>query len=131
MISNWKDFLNESKSNLCGSKMCNECPFSKNSLPGWLADYTPDEVIEFVTNEGLFPCHKMVKGDDLDQDEVEEKIESGEMKLCRGFVESIIKSAKSPRYNQTLIEAMKEVRAEGTSPESMAIWDFKKHHSKK
>lgn len=114
---------------LCGRKMCNECPFSKNSAKGWLADYTPEDVTDFVNNEGLFPCHKMVKGDDLDQEEVKDAIESGEMKLCRGFVESIIKSAKSPKYNKMLIDAIKVVRSEGLSQDSMPTWEFKKHHS--
>jgi hypothetical protein len=119
--------LNESAGNVC-KKICNECPFSKKSIPGWLADYTVQDIMDFQNGEALFPCHKMMPDADLDQEEVQQKIESGELKLCRGYVESVIKSAKSPRYNQVLKDAMAQARAEGLSEESMPIWEFKKHH---
>lgn len=42
--------------NTC-KKVCNECPFSKSSLRGWLAGYTADELHRIVMSEMHFPCH--------------------------------------------------------------------------
>jgi hypothetical protein len=111
------------------AKMCNECPFSNKSLSGWLGGYTFDDIQSFMRAEISFPCHKMV-GEQIDVFKVNDKIQSGEMKLCRGYVESIIKSAKMPYMNRILIEAVKQVKADGLSEDSMPMWDFKKHHEK-
>lgn len=127
-ITSFKDFICESQGNTC-AKVCKECPFSKNSIPGWLADYSIDDIQSYMNNEALFPCHLMLSEESLSQEDVQDKIESGELKLCRGYVESVIKSAKSPRYNKHLIEAIAKVKSEGLSDETMAIWDFRKHHN--
>ena len=113
--------------NLC-KKLCNECPFSNKSIPGWLADYSVEDIKELQNQEALFPCHLMID-ENLSQEEAEEKIISGEMKLCRGYVESMKKSCKSPRTNKLLIEALNIVREEGVSSDSMTIWDFMKYHN--
>ncbi len=126
-IKLFENFLNE---NTC-SKICKECPFSKNSLPGFLADYTPQDIVDFMNREDLFPCHMMMPDENLDQSDVEKMIKNGELKLCRGYVESIIKSAKLPRNNKFLLDAMKCVRESGVSENSMPIWEFVKHHTKK
>jgi hypothetical protein len=111
------------------AKMCNECPFSNKSLSGWLGGYTFDDIQAFMRAEVSFPCHKMVV-EQIDVFTANYKVQSGEMKLCRGYVESIIKSAKSPYMNKVLVEAVKQVRGEELSEDSMAMWDFKKHHEK-
>jgi len=111
------------------SKLCGECPFSNKSIRGWLTDYTIEDIKTFQRNDGLFPCHKMVEGDGLSQAEVSKAIEAGEMKMCRGYVESIVKSAKLPQKGSALYEAYLTVKAEGTSEKSMTIWDFEKHHT--
>lgn len=113
--------------NIC-QKLCNECPFSKGSLPGWLSSYTIDDVSNFMSNEALFPCHLMIKENNLNQAEVQHKLESGELKLCRGYLESMIKTCKMPRYNKILTEARELVKQEGTSENSMSMFEFKKHH---
>lgn len=113
--------------NVC-SKLCGECPFSKNSAKGWLADYTPQDIQNFMNGEALFPCHKMVEGDELTQAEVKEKILSGELKLCRGYVESMVKSCKMPKFNKILLEARALVKEEGLSADSMSIFEFIKYH---
>lgn len=111
-------------------KLCNECPFSNKSLSGWLGGYTVDDISVFHRQETSFPCHKMMTENNLTQTEADKAIKNGSMKLCRGYVESIIKSAKSPYMNKILVQAIAEVRAEGLSEDSMAIWDFKKYHEK-
>lgn len=110
------------------AKPCNECPFSHNSIRGWLAAYTIQDIKDYINNEALFPCHKMMLEDDMNQEEVKESITSGEMKLCRGYVECVIKSCKSPKYNQELKDAIAQVKSEGLSADTMAVWDFEKHH---
>jgi hypothetical protein len=114
--------------NVC-AKICKECPFSNQSLKGWLADYKDDDIIAIMRDEVSFPCHKLVNSDmtDLQADKL---IKSGELKLCRGYVESIIKSAKSPFMNVELIKAIQYVRESGLSENSMPIWEFKKYHEK-
>jgi len=111
------------------AKLCNECPFSNQSLNGWLSDYTVEDIMTFMRNEVSFPCHKMVD-ENISVDKANKLINSGEIKLCRGYVESIIKSAKMPFMNKNLLEAIKLVKEQGLSENSMAIWDFKKHHEK-
>ncbi len=113
--------------NVC-KKLCNECPFSNKSLNGWLAGYSIEDIHRMQNAEVLFPCHKMMGEDNLSIEDAESAIENGEMKLCRGYVESLIKSCKMPKYNKFLKEAREAVKEEGISEESMAIWDFKKHH---
>lgn len=115
--------------NVC-AKLCNECPFSKNSAAGWLADYSVGDIQDFMNHEGLFPCHKMVEGDELSQEEVKEKIESGELKLCRGYMESMIKTAKMPKFNKLLLQARALVKEQGMSADSMSLFEFAKHHNK-
>jgi len=48
---------------------CRECPFRKDSAPGWLGSYTPQEVMEVVVNDGPFLCHSRVDYDDDDWDD--------------------------------------------------------------
>ena len=92
-------------------KVCSECPFSNQSIKGWLADYSIEDLVQMVTTEQSFPCHKLMDHG-MDSGEAQDLIQDGEMKLCRRFVESIIKSAKMPKYNQQLIQAMDQVKKE-------------------
>lgn len=116
------------KSIVC-AKACAECPFSNRSMKGWLSNYTIDDVKQFIFNEAFFPCHMMMPENDMTQEEVQEAIKKGEIKFCRGYVESMIKSAKRPKYNQELLEAYKKVREEGLSDHTMDIMEFEKHHT--
>lgn len=113
--------------NVC-TKLCNECPFSKKSINGWLADYTVEDFQAFHRADAPFPCH-MMTGDDMAIDEVEHAIRVGNLKLCRGYVESIIKSCKLPT-NPLLVKAVTLVKEQGLSEDSMPIWEFKRHHEK-
>lgn len=113
--------------NVC-KKICNECPFSNKSMKGWLANYTINDIIEIQSNELLFPCHMMMSDNDMTFIEVSESIKEGKLKLCRGYVESMIKSCKLPRHNTILINAILHVKKEGISKNSLSIQDFKNHH---
>ena len=114
--------------NIC-SKICNDCPFSSNSVNGWLADYNIEDFKSMMDQEVLFPCHMMMKEDDLTVDKAQEKIIKGELKLCRGYMESMIKSCKMPKFNKYLLNVRQKVKEEGVSDSSMSIYSFTKHHT--
>ena len=37
--------------------ICPECPFAKKSIPGHIADYTPEQLHQIAVAEVFFPCH--------------------------------------------------------------------------
>ena len=135
-ISNYEDIINgtdtvkvPSSNIVVCKKMCNDCPFSKTSMKGFLADYTIEDFIAYQRSSTSFPCHKMMSDGDMSPEETHKAIENGEMKLCRGYVESIIKSCKKPD-TEILSKAVEFVREDGLSDNSMAIWDFKEFHNR-
>ena len=69
------------------SKLCVECPFSATATKGWLGSHTLDGVLSAQQNEELFSCH-MARKENMTSD----NIESGEIKICRGYVASATKS---------------------------------------
>lgn len=107
--------------------LCNECPFSCNSSKGWLAHYTVMDFKDFMNNEILFPCHKLVTVD-MSLIEASELIQQGKLRLCRGYVESMIKSCKLPK-NLEFQKVINQIKVEELSYKSMAIWDFTTHHN--
>lgn len=114
--------------NVC-KKLCKECPFSNQSIPGWLASYDVEDFKTMQDNDILFPCHMMMPDEDIPVDQLQDRIMSGELKLCRGYIESYIKSCKMPRSNKLLIQIRAEVKAEGLSEESMSLHQFNKYHT--
>ena len=121
--------MNEHKIKLC-PKMCNECPFYNKSIKGFIADYNVMDFHQIMSNEISFPCHKSMSEDDIEFKEAEYLIDNGEITMCREYVESVIKSAKSPYHNKQLIEAIKQVKIDGLSEHSMSIFEFINHHTK-
>lgn len=67
--------------------LCNECPFSTSSPKGWLGPHTLDGMLDAQQNGTLFSCHMLRK-----QDMKIGNIECGEVRICRGFIASAIKS---------------------------------------
>lgn len=119
--------ITEDKSQRCKSA-CTECPFSSKSPRGFLADYDANDFLTFMNLEIAFPCHMTMGEVDIKAEETQKKIESGEMKLCRGYLESMIKSCKSPR-NSFLKKHIDEIR-NNLSDHTMSIFEFMKHHDK-
>ena len=118
----------KNKVNLC-PKICGECPFSNRSMKGFLADYEIEDFYKFMSSEVAFPCHMRMGEEDVDAQEAEGKISNGEMTICRGYVESLIKSGKSPKHSEILKKAIKQVKEDGLSDKTMSIFDFQKHHT--
>lgn len=133
-ITDYDDILNDNANDndnkvvVC-KKLCSDCPFSKKSMAGFLADYTIEDFQKYMSNEASFPCHKMMSVGDKSVEETHEEIKNGKMKFCRGYVESVIKSAKMPRSNDLLIKAMEIVKEDGLSEDSMDIFEFRKFHT--
>lgn len=108
------------------NKLCNDCPFSNTSIPGFLADYTVDDFVKFYANEILFPCHKYVS-EDTDVDTVQNLVRTEALPLCRGYAESYIKSCKVPK-NLQFKQLLNETKS-NLSNCSMSIFEFKSFHS--
>ncbi len=70
---------------------CNECPFRKDSMRGWLADYTPEGLHNLVMSEVQFPCH-MLMGDENIEFEDAELYEP-----CTGAIRYMKQAGKVPR----------------------------------
>lgn len=47
------------------TKPCDQCPFRRKSLRGWLGPWQPAELI-FVLGREPFPCHLTIEEDDQD-----------------------------------------------------------------
>lgn len=108
-------------------KPCGNCPFSNTSMRGFLGGYSINDFVEFHRTESSFPCHKLTK-DDTNTHEAHKKIEEGRSMFCRGYVESLIKSAKSPRNNPLLMKAIEQVKASGLHDRTMSIFEFMEFH---
>lgn len=106
-------------------KMCSDCPFSRKSLRGFLADYTVEDFVRFVGADFMFPCHKLVQ-EDMEADKVTELVVSGELKLCRGYVELLVRSCKLPR-DERLHSVMLGISG-ALSDDSMSLIEFVGHH---
>lgn len=111
---------------LCGEKKCAECPFSKASLAGWLADYTVSDLLMYMQFEIPFPCHMAMPNHDISVNQIEAKVLSGELPLCRGYMEMMKKSCKLPK-KEWLAELLKTITLDENSVNSM---EFYNHHSK-
>ncbi len=118
------------KLNVC-KKLCNECPFSKNSLNGWLGGATVQETLDAMQNEMLFSCHK-TRGEDIHQNLSD--IVHGKQPICRGFILSAKKSCKmfgqTPINGQALLKLQNEIELTDEDRENILTrWEFKEHHS--
>jgi len=79
-------------------KICLECPFSKNSPRGWLGPHSLQGVLDAQQAGKLFSCHLQRK-----EGMTTEDITSGEVKICRGFLASALKSGI--KYDEIPAEA--------------------------
>ena len=104
-------------------KMCDDCPFSRKSMRGFLGGYEVEELVIFFQQEVLFACHKQVSGNETVK-EMESKVRKEKVSLCRGYVEAMRKSCKVPRNSELAAKA----RDLELSEDSMDIFEFATHH---
>ncbi len=105
------------------SKPCKECPFREDSLPGWLADYTPEELHRIVMNEIPFPCH-LTHDEDIEWDQAGKE----DTPLCAGALRYMKKGAKSPRRQDLAFHVNKLTI--GDCDGILSVPDFFTHHKK-
>lgn len=109
--------------NAC-TKPCKQCPFRKDSLAGWLADYTPQDLHNIVMNELEFPCH-MTHETDISFEEAA----SNKYPLCAGALGYMRKNAKKPRKPE-LAELVSRIDKE-ILDDILSVSEFFDHHTKK
>lgn len=113
------------------SKLCKECPFSKASPKGWLGSHTLKGVLTAQQDEELFSCH-MARKEGMNS----ENIESGEIKICRGYIASATKSGIifGQRYkNGAELKRLQElITIEALEDEDIILsrLEFAQHHGK-
>lgn len=109
------------------SKLCKECPFSKQALKGWLGPHTVDEIHKMMSDEYPFTCHLA-----RDSDTTLINVKKGQYPICRGFVASATKSAKLFGSDFEFGVHLKQLQSQITQQDKnqvMAIWEFKEYHS--
>lgn len=42
------------------SQPCGDCPFRRNSVPGWLGGSSPRDFIGLALGDGIYPCHSKI-----------------------------------------------------------------------
>ena len=46
------------------AKPCDDCPFRRNAMPGWLGAGSPESFIDTIRSEGYLPCHQTLNYED-------------------------------------------------------------------
>lgn len=104
----------------CAPRPCKECPFRKNSAPGWLGPWPDAATLHLhIVAERDFACH-MTMGDD-DEDELPE-----DTRRCTGAIMYATKSAK--RFVDPVLR--KEQQEHQPTEEIMNLFEFKEHHTR-
>jgi hypothetical protein len=100
------------------SKPCNQCPFKKDSLKGYLGDSTPLEFLNQSEAELIMPCHLHV---DYEKENWKEYIETAPQ--CKGRSDFFRNRCKSPKNSKIV---------KGDRNSEVFDWpqDFYNHHSK-
>jgi hypothetical protein len=88
---------------------CSDCPFRRDSIPGWLGQLTVDNWVELAHSEGSADCHTT-------------KQKGGKGWACAGLAIYRANVAKAPR----------DPKAMRLKPDTKLVFsfgEFKKHHS--
>lgn len=104
----------------CSKKApCNQCPFLKDSAPGYLGPWKPTSLHLFVMGEDPFPCHLSMG-------------QAGKpMALCHGAMLYRRKCGKLAMQGDAIFE-LEFFRMVGKKPDTGKILgfnEFKKHHA--
>lgn len=97
---------------------CNECPFRKDSIQGYLGPWpSPQDLVEQAFSEAGFACHKTVKVSGVPEG----------TSICAGSLACANLSAKQYRDHilrnyQTMV---------GIRDDVWTAWDFVKYHGKR
>jgi len=106
----------------CQKRPCMECPFRRESWPGFLGGFTIEETISAALSEESFQCH-MTR---IDNDNGY----TGKPKECAGRLLFATKTAKMFR-DKELEEMRKEVKELNPDYQNEVLgFDLKQHHVK-
>lgn len=101
------------ETNYC-KKPCNECPFKKESLKGWLGEFSVEETLRTASADQDFLCHVSGRGTIKKQ--------------CAGRMLYATKTAKM--FRDPIIEGIRKevVEANPNFRDEILGFDFKTHH---
>jgi hypothetical protein len=110
-------------------KPCKECPFRRNSVPGWLGDLSgqPEVFVDAIDNT-IIPCHMRVEWDE----EMEENLViDGEQNPCIGALSFCKNSVKFPRAARQKGTAYYNLIKQAVENPDVFQWrnEFVKHHT--
>ena len=112
-------------------RICNECPFTKSSPKGWLGPHSLEDVLLTQAESKLFSCH-MLRKTEMSQ----EDIESGEVRICRGYIASTTKSGlcfdDETEVGKALRKLQVTVALEAYEDQEIILsnYEFTQHHKK-
>lgn len=102
---------------------CNECPFRKKSIAGWLGPWTVQSILQQAHGEAGLGCHVDVeKKKNLSDEELVEKVH-----ICVGSIQHANKSFKS--YRNPELRKMQDELGEGE--DILNLREFYLHHGGK
>lgn len=107
-------------------KPCNDCPWRKESVPGWLGESSHDPVdfLESVSmGEGAHPCHQ-----EIDWEAPDREGEISRASICSGYLHALANTCKIPRDPALATKVAKAGRNDEILPNFHA---FIEHHEKK
>ena len=112
-------------------KICNECPFKKDSLKSWLGELNAQQTLNVQQYEGLFPCHKRRSGE---PEQIMKETINGIIPICRGFIVSANLSYKLFGSNPETGQALKKLQMSLNSSEEelnlvLNRKEFLEHHT--
>lgn len=111
------------------SIQCKACPFRRNSLPGWLGDYTPESIFYQLWRSIPFFCHTKIDYADTNWHKKADK--NG--KLCLGsvaFQKKIMAPLHKDAYDETDGEVIKarKLNQDRKDIDCMEIKEFMSWH---
>lgn len=101
---------------------CNDCPFRRKSLPGWLGPWSVEEVLGHIAY-GPFPCHKTISGPNMENDDPK-------LRQCAGaaiFMNNKLQMSRDPSLSATQ-KALKGCTADLKASVFSTADEFAGHH---
>lgn len=106
------------------NKVCPECPFRKDSIPGWLGPHKLEEILDNFTYEFAWTCHR-------ERDGISDHTK---IPICKGFLICSKKSAHSfgkTDIGKEMNNIIKNLNiSEKENDLIMNKFEFKKYHNK-
>lgn len=108
----------------CLKKPCKECPFKRDSIPGWLGESSgdPEDFLEQLEHPTPIPCHLSV---DWDLKGVELECEIRLAPACCGALQFMNNSCKLSKFKR-----IQDLQDEVGKNKNVFMWskEFIEHH---